>query len=277
MSGASVGLLFSFWCQMDLIIPEYVQKNGPWSISKAGVIAKCSLQYDFKYGAQKRPEEPRASSEESRIGVVVHQALEFALDRIPVKQAFQFAIDKGELTTDETEKVMSFYEQVARFVTFIERFKAKHGVKPQNVLIEYKIGMSPEFKNVQFFDKKGLFRGVLDFAMLTGHGDAVVIDHKSGKQKEMSMYEDQCKAYCVLALAMRPELKGVQTAINFVQTDQLVWNPRVTAETIRNEYHPWLVKFLTDSCAGLQKPPEAKEGWWCGWCGYKGSCPNFNK
>ena len=262
---------------MDPIVPEYVQKNGPWSFSKAGVIAKCSLQYDFKYGTQKQPEEPRVPSVESRVGVVVHKALEFALDGLKVKDAFRFAIDQGEMTNDEAETVMSFYDQVARFVAFIGRFKLKHGVKPQNVLIEYKIGMSENFKSIQFYDKTGLFRGVLDFTMITGHGDAVVIDHKSGKQKEMSMYEDQCKAYCVLALALRPELKGVQTAINFVQTDQLLWNPRVSAETIRNEYHPWLIKFLTASCAGLQAPPEPREGWWCDWCGYKGICPKFNK
>ena len=262
---------------MELVIPEHVKLGAPWSFSKAGVIAKCSLQYDYKYGAQKQPEEPQASSADSRIGVVVHKALEFALSGVKVKDSFMFAIDQGELTTDEAEKVMSFYEQVRRFVEYINKFKAKHGVRPQNVLIEHRIGMSPEFKNVHFFEKTGLFRGVLDFMMLTGHGDAVVIDHKSGKQKEIKHYEDQCKAYCVLALAWRPELKGVQTAINFVQTDKLEWNPRVTAETIRNEYYPWLVKFLADSCTGLLADPAPQEGWWCDWCGYRGQCPAKKK
>jgi hypothetical protein len=196
--------------QPGLVVPDYVLKNGPWSFSKAGVIAKCSQQFDYKYGPLRKSfvEEQQASSEDSRIGVVVHQALEFGLDGIPVKQAFQFAIDKGELTSDETEKVMSFFDQVSRFVGFIDRFKVKYGVRPQNVFIEYKIGMSPGFKNVTFFDNTGLFRGVLDFMMLTAHGDAVVIDHKSGKQKEMAHYEDQCKAYCILALAMRPGSSG---------------------------------------------------------------------
>jgi hypothetical protein len=257
------------------------KKNGPWSFSKAGVIQKCSLQYDYKYGPDKKlfkeKEEP-TSSDDSRVGVVVHKALEFALDNIETKKAFQFAIDQGELTTDETEKVMSFYDQVDRFVKYIARFKEKHGVKPQNVMIEYRINMLPNGRCVQFYDNSGLFRGVLDFMMLTGQGDAVVIDHKSGKQKEMAHYADQCKAYCVLALAFRPELRGVQTAINFVQTDKLEWNPRVTAETIRNEYHPWLVKFLTDSCSGLLNPPTPQKGWWCDWCGFKNTvCPAFAK
>lgn len=264
---------------MDLVIPDYVLKNGPWSFSKAGVIQKCSLQYDFKYGPLKKnyEEEQQASSEESRIGVVVHKALEFALDGIPVDKAFQFAIDQGECTTDEAEKVRSFYEQVDRFVKYIGRFRAKFGVKPQHVMIEHKIGMSPDFKRVQFFEKTGLFRGVLDFMMITAHGDAIVIDHKSGKQKEMSHYEDQCKAYCILALTKFPELKGVQTAINFVQTDKLEWNKRVTAQTIRNEYFPWLVSFLSKSCEGLQRPPAPQKGWWCDWCGFKKHCPLYAK
>lgn len=264
---------------MDLSIPEYVQANGPWSFSKAGVIAKCSLQYDYKYGPLRKEytEEKGESSEDSRIGVVVHKALEFALGDMRVKDAFKFAIDQGELTANETERVLSFYDQVERFTAKMLRFRAKHGVVPQNVMIELRIGMSSEFKNVHFFEKTGLFRGVLDYMLFTKQGDAVVIDHKSGKQKEMSMFADQCRAYCVLALAYRPELKGVQTAINFVQTDQLEWNPRVSADTIRNEYYPWLVKFLSDSAKGLEKPPEPTQGWWCEWCGFKGICPKFKK
>lgn len=253
-------------------IPEHILKHGPWSISKAGVLAKCSLQFDFKYGPNKIPEPPQESSAESRIGVAVHHALELSLDGVAVKQAFQVANDKWELTTDEVDKVMCFYEQVERFNKRIAAFRAKHGVIPQYVYIERKIGLNADFSHEKFFDAK-LFRGVVDFMMITGRGDAIIIDHKSGKQKDMKYFEDQCKAYCILALAMTPNLKGVQTAINFVQTDQLVWNPPVTAETIRNEYHPWLINYLKNSCTGLLEPPAAKEGWWCDWCPYEKLCP----
>lgn len=256
-------------------IPEHVLKNGPWSISKAGVIQKCSLQFDYKYGAQKRPEV--VTYYDSRIGTAVHKALEFALDGTNVKKAFTFAQDQSELTTDETEKLWSYYDQVDRFVKKMERFKARHGVKPQNVFLEHKIGVTTDFKFTQFFDKKSLFRGVIDFGLLTANNDMVIIDHKSGKQKDMKEYADQCKAYCILALALFPELKGVQTAINFIQTDKLEWNPRVTAEEIRTGYQPWLVNHLVNSCTNLLAPPVAKKGWYCDWCGYKPICPEFAK
>lgn len=256
-------------------IPEHVLKNGPWSISKAGVIQKCSLQFSYKYGPEKRSE--LVSHFDSRIGVTVHKALEFALGGVKVKDAFTFAIDQGELTTDEVEKVMSYFDQVVRFVKKMDAFKVRHGVKPQNVFLEHKIGVATDFKNTQFFDKTGLFRGVVDFAMLTGNNNMVIIDHKSGKQKDMKEYADQCKAYCILALALFPNLKGVQTAINFIQTDQLLWNPHVTADAIRTEYQPWLVKHLITSCEKLLKPVEPTEGWFCNWCGYAPLCPAKNK
>ena len=253
-------------------VPEHVLKNGPWSISKAGVIQKCSLQYDFKYG-QKRPE--LVTHFDSRVGTAVHKALEFALGGTKVKQAFTFAIDQSELTTEEVEKVQSFYEQVDKFVKRMDGFKARYGVKPQNVFLEHKVGVAADFTHRQFFDKSALFRGVMDYALLTANNDMVIIDHKSGKQKDMKEYADQCKAYCILALALFPDLKGVQTAINFIQTDKLEWNPRVTAETIRNEYQPWLVNYLINSCDGLLRPPEPTKGWFCNWCGYKPICPKF--
>lgn len=256
-------------------IPEHVLKNGPWSISKAGVIQKCSLQFDYKYGANKQPE--LVTSDASRIGTTVHKALEFALEGIKVEDAFTFAIDQAELTTDETDKVRSYFGQVVSFVKFTEKFKAQWGVKPSNVYLEHKVGIMPDFKFVQFFDKRGLFRGVMDYALFTGHNDMVIIDHKSGKQKDLKEYADQCKAYCILALAMFPNLRNVQTAINFIMTDKLEWNPRVSAETIRNEYYPWLVKYLIDSCEGLLAPPKGKKGWYCDWCGYKPICPEHMK
>jgi len=257
-------------------IPEHVLKNGPWSVSKAGVIQKCALQFDFKYGAQKQPEITLATFD-SRLGTAVHRALELALSGVKTKEAFMFARDHLELTTNENEQLQSFYSQVEAFVARMAAFKLRHGVKPQNVFLEHKIGVAPDFKHVPFFEKTGLFRGVVDFAMLTANNDMVVIDHKSGKQKDMKEYEDQCKAYCILSLALFPGIKGVQTAINFVQTDQLIWNPRVPAEVIRNEYQPWLVKYLIESCDKLLTPPEPTEGWYCSWCGYKPICPKFAK
>jgi len=192
-----------------LLIPEHVVQNGPWSISKAGVIAKCSQQFAFKYGTLKQAE--RTVFVESRIGSTVHKALEFALEGMKLKDAFRFAKDQYELTTDEAEKLMSFYGQVESFVARMTAFKARHGVQPRDVFIEHKVGVSHDFKSVPFFERTGLFRGVMDYALRTANNDMVIIDHKSGKQKDLKEYDAQCRAYSILALAMFPDLRGVDS------------------------------------------------------------------
>lgn len=254
-----------------LAIEEHVLKAGPWSISKAGVIEKCSLQFDFKYGPNKVPEVVK--SEESRVGVAVHKALELILEGHNPKLAFQIAADENELTHDEIDQLQSFWDQVLRFKKRIDEFKKKYGVKRQ--YIEQKWGVKTDFSGCEFFAKGVFFRGVVDFALDCAGDHMVIIDHKSGKQKEMEYYDKQFRGYAVMALARNPSLKGVQTAVNFIATDQFLFNPYVKAEQIRDEYQPWLIKYLHEACKGLLLPPAPTKGPLCNWCGYRPICPLF--
>jgi hypothetical protein len=284
--------------------PAHILTYGPWSISKVGSIEKCSLQFDYKYGPQKQKE--LETYFESRIGVAVHHALELALGGTAIRTAFQHSADKHELTSNEIEELEAFYEQIQRFAAKMSAFQQKHGVHPAHVMIEKKLGMRSDFTSCSFFEKgvpdvcgvcrksrenhdsagkcqygdtvfketlPVFFRGVVDFAMLTKNKDLIIIDHKSGKEKDISQYEAQFKSYCLMAHATIPDLRGVQTAINFVMTDKMIWNPYVKADVIRNEYRPWLVEYLTRSCEKLLRPPSPSQGWWCNWCGYKSICP----
>jgi hypothetical protein len=254
---------------MPIEIPEYVLKAAPWSISKAGVIEKCSLQFDYKYGPKKIKETDQY--EESRVGVAVHAALEMVLGGHDQKKSFMIAGDNEGLTTDELDQLNGFWDQVERFNKSMNAFKRDHKVK--ETFIERRWGVLPDFKGCEFFDKKGLFRGVLDYGMLTARGDMVIVDHKSGKEKDLSYYDKQFRGYAIMALAKNPSIKGVQTAINFIATDNMPWNPYITAEQIRDEYNPWLIKYLTESAVGLTKDPVGKEGWWCNWCSFRSICP----
>jgi hypothetical protein len=267
---------------MDPIpVPDVVRKNAPWSFSKAAVIQNCSLQFAHKYGVFRDPAYVKGpASTESRIGTAVHKALELTLSGgtvLPV--AIDMATNQGVLTINEEEELKSYYEAMDHFVKRIAAFRKKHHVLPQNVILERKTGMTYDYKPTAFYDDDGFFRGAIDFLLITPSGDALIVDHKSGKQKELSSYSDQCKGYCVLALAMRPEIKNFQTGINFVKTDQLQWNPSVSAKTVREEYRPWLTQFLAESCAKLQvdAPPTPCEGWWCNYCDYRPLCPAVTK
>lgn len=257
----------------ELVIPAHVLENAPWSISKAGVIEKCSQQFAYKYGPHKLKE--LEVFQQATVGIAVHKVLELALDGLPIKQAFTHAIDQGELTTNEVDELKAFWDQLERFVKKMAVFQKKHGVIPQNRFIERRWAIRPDFTNTEFFDKKGLFRGVVDLALLTAAKDLIIIDHKSGKEKPLSEFEAQFRAYCLMAVAKFPQIRGVQTAINFTLTDKLTWNPYVSVAQIRDEYRPWMIDYLTKSCEKLLEEPKPVKGWYCGWCGYKSICTEF--
>lgn len=243
-------------------------------MTKMGVIEKCNLQFDFGYGPGKRPKSDPSTS--GRMGTAIHKAQELNLSGVPIKQAFLHAADEGELTSDEVEELETFHDQILRFTAKMVRFNAKHGVRPQNVMLEHRWGMTfPDLKKVDFFDNAGFMRGGLDYAVITNKNDMVIIDHKSGREKDLAYFETQLRIYALLALARFPTIRGVQTAINFTQTDNLVWNAHVKAATIREEYVPWLLEHMIKACQGLLEPVAPAQGWYCQWCEYKSVCPAF--
>jgi len=253
--------------------PPHVLKYAPWSISKAGVIERCSLRFDMKYGPSK-VKEPEIEDDAARVGTAVHAALEYTLQGEVVRKAMQYAAERAGLTSVEEEKLHGFKDQVARFTERMERMRKKFGVADSMIYIERKWSFNTEFKKSDYWDKKTLFRGSVDYGVVTRENDLIIMDHKSGKEKDIATYEPQLRSYCIMALTNLPNIRGVQTAINFIQTDNLVWNKWVSAETIEKEYKPWLVDHLTASCKGLLSEPTPSPGWWCDWCGYKPTCPS---
>jgi len=256
-------------------LPAHVVKHGPWSISKLGVIEQCTLKFDYKYGPEK-VKEPPTDNTESLTGIIVHRALELALDNFPVKHAFRQALDENPVLSDQRDQIMSFFQQVERMVKTFANLRVAWGVKGDihSVMIERKWGLTADFKNAEFFARDVFFRGVVDYALLTAKNNVVIVDHKTGKERDLSYYENQFRAYCLLALAKMPTLKAVQTGINFVLNDRLLWSPKaITAEQIRDEYQPWLLAHINKTCEGLTKPPEPNVQRLCDWCGYKPYCP----
>jgi hypothetical protein len=257
---------------MSLLIPEHILKNGPWSISKAQTAEKCSQQFAYKYGPNKQKE--ITVFEQSRVGTAVHKALELALQGTPLKQAFMIAADEGELTQNESEQLYARWDQVARYVKFTTEFKKQHGCKEE--LFERRWGIKADGTKCEFFAKDVFFRGVVDHGILTNNNDLVIFDHKSGKEKDLSYYDPQFRGYCLMSIAQIPNLRGVQTAINFVMPDVLRWNKFIWAKDIQSSYLEWLVTFLTKSCEKLLEPPATitnkREKWKCDWCGYRTIC-----
>ena len=249
---------------MSFAIPDYVTKEAPWSISKVGTLEKCGLQFDYKYHQKIKEQVTFANS---LLGKAVHRALELSLEGlVSVDKAFTMAQLEFTLTETEVEQLLTFRTQCSAFVNKMIKFKQKHFVK--EVLLEKKLSITSEFKGVGFFSKQGLLRGVVDYALITQDNYAIVIDHKTGRQLEMKDYDTQFRSYCLLMLAQYPYLQGVQTAVNFVASDQLIWNKMRTAEEIIDQDRPWLVNYLANACAPLKLTLIGKKSSSCDYCPY---------
>lgn len=249
----------------------HVLQNGPWSVSKVGVIEKCSLQFLYKYG-EKRPE-VTPPSPESRVGTAVHSALEHALKGTDVTRALMMAGKMHELTSMELEELDARSEQVADFVKRVGVFKQKHGVRDAH--IEQKWGLTADFRSTAFFAKDVFFRGVVDLAMVSSGRDLIIIDHKSGKERALEYYAPQLKVYAIMGLARFPETRNIKFGLNYITNNKMVWGDITSADVVRGEYQPWLVDYMNETCKGLLTTPTPNPSRLCDWCGYKPVCPAF--
>ena len=252
--------------------PEHIIERAPWSYTKLGTLETCSLQFDYKYGPNKLVE--LVKSADSRIGVAVHTALELALKGRPLEMALLQAGDDHGLTSAELEELDARGDQIADFVRRMEDFQAKNRVR--DCCIEQKWGINSSFEWSGFWGDNGskpFFRGAVDLAMLTGSNDLIIIDHKSGKQRDIEHYRNQLKIYALMGLARFPAARGVQCAINFVMPNKLEWDKYVKADVIVAEYRPWLERHMSDVANALLSEPVPTKTRLCDWCGYKPICP----
>jgi CRISPR/Cas system-associated exonuclease Cas4 (RecB family) len=270
-------------------VPEHVLKHAPWSISKADVIERCSLQFDYKYVQKK---EEIALGAAARMGQAVHTTLEHMLKPIqPIdmaeetlfrdnaNRAFEHSKAFHGLTQDEIDELDSFRENVETFARRMVKMRAKYNAPPP--LLESKWGMMLDGSRAEFFNNKGFLRGVVDFGLIIPHPEGdnslVIIDHKSGKLKPIEEYTRQLRSYCVMALSQVPNLRGVQTGIHFVKTGQTFMNSYATRETIAETYYPYIIEEIITAAAKLAHPPRPSPSWHCNWCGYASICPAKNK
>lgn len=128
-------------------------------------------------------------------------------------------------------------------------------------------------------NRDALIRGVIDFGFIAG-GVYVVIDHKTGKPKDLVNYADQLRLYQLFALAEHPEIEGVQCGINHVRRPKVDWGPPHTRHEIEREVRPWLGHHLNRLDIKLRVINEgerrAKTGPLCNWCDFvdgPGLCP----
>ena len=261
-------------------ISPLARKYAPWSISKAAIGETCPAQFAHKY-VRKTPEVMRTSP--NKVGTAAHAVLELRLGGKTEAQAKATALAKTPLTSNELDDLHAFDGVIDGFLRRFERFCKANGVT--EVLLEVEWAITADYRPTKFFAKDVYFRGKVDLAAVTRHGDLFVIDHKSGVAVDIGRdpkFKHQLHSYAVLAHANRPELAGVRGGIHFLQGEEkmrLQWLDYVESPRIGKVHAPWLYEYL-NSVAGQLEPPfegRPKAKWPCAWCGFRPVCEAYRE
>ncbi len=243
-------------------------KYGPWSPSKAALADSCSLAFKYRY-IDKLPTGPKGTP--AKVGITVHRAQELLFKDHEVTAALDTAIAESaeELTHKETEQVRTFAQNLIEFGDRITKFGKNYPIK--EILLENKWAMTADFEPCDFFDPRGVVRGVVDMGLVLENGHVIIIDHKTGKIRPAQYYLTQLHFYTVMALSQFPDLKGVQCALHYVAHGKLEWSDPVKPSYIRQVLRPWIIDYLNKKSERADSP-EGKPGRQCTWCDYRNIC-----
>ncbi len=252
------------------IVTEY----APWSISKAEVARQCPHRFYLQYILKKKMNVP--PTKEALIGKAVHSAVEYALGsqgKMSVNKCFTLAVTEHRLTTKEIEEARGLQPAVENFIQRFAAYKKRHGVTTP--AIEQRLAVDFEGKPVRFWDNdKGLIRGVLDLsARFNGKPWALILDHKSGKERELHHFDKQFNAYALFLKAISPELESIKLGINFIRADKVEFKKGMLDVRDIQPVFERVLTFLNEATEDAHNHELVRPGPLCGWCDYRSECP----
>lgn len=254
---------------------EEAVRFAVWSMSKANAAFDCPFRFQLKYVKKRKGHPP--SSAAGRIGIAAHSAVERYLKGMDLKEAMRRSMIDQKLTTPETQDLLAFAHSIREFKGRIDRFSREENVTDMH--IEKKFGLTRDMRPTKFFGKQVFFRGVWDLCLRAHEKYVVIIDHKSGAVKTgdngepaLDSYEDQLNLYAIAAVNVFPDVAGVQSALHYMQSGEIVWDDMRSADTIRETLYPWFYNYI-NRAAKEALSPAARRGWYCNFCEYTDLCP----
>lgn len=246
----------------------------PWSVSKITAAITCPFSFNLRYKEKEKMTDP--PPETQIVGTVVHKVLEYALQDVPLDRVLLRVLESYDLTYTLEEEVRTFLPAVKEFLERTALFKKQLGVT--KTIVEQKLAIDRDFNKTKFFNNSGLFRGAVDVLFLTQGKSALVLDHKTGAHKPLSMHQAQLESYAVLLVSEYPGLKQVRAGIHYVGGDaqpngkRTLWANGHTKNNVVNRLRKQLLERIEQATISATTN-EPKKGWMCNYCGYKSMCP----
>ena len=259
--------------------------------SKLSMAKACPFRFNKQY-LEKTVATNEVEGSAAQIGIAVHAIMERVFEefnkqehteihsdkvRLLMAGAYAKTFTKIAMTTGEKEAVIGFESMVENMLMRLLAFALKNKCK---IFPELALAIDKDFNPMSFFSKEGIFfNGKIDLVMVTPGGRVAIVDHKTGFLSPHG-HTDQLRAYEVLVgFALAPVLKSqygveitsVQTGLNFIADESIVWSPAVTIEEIRTAGRDRFVTWVNTLSDGIVSN-EIRRGKHCNWCGYRGFC-----
>lgn len=262
---------------MAIVTPsEFVLRYAPWSTSKADVAKQCPHKFYLQY--VKKTATGAVPNTYARVGKAVHTAMELILQGAPVAQGFKIGIESQALVSSEVDTVKDLIPAAKKFIAQYKGYCLAHAALPP--VVEQKLGVDVNGNPTKFFDNATCFlRGVVDLSVqFRGKNDILIIDHKTGSEKDFSHYANQFAAYRLLLKAKYPTLESAYVGLNYLSADKMVLLPTPFSLKDPVALMGDVVQFLNDATSDSTDFSVTRQGPLCDWCDYKNHhCPAFCK
>lgn len=242
------------------------------ALSATGIkdFLQCKLKVVFRYDR----DISSMKNDHAKVGIAVHTALEQFTRRMLVKKSFPDASDYDfavtvfmNSATEEGLENMSFYSDGKIMVTeFINRFDPSEEI----------IDVEHRFK-IETPDGIPL-AGAIDKVVKLNEDTLAIIDYKTARNAMTiwDLQDDiQLSMYDLAASLIWPEFKNRLLFLDYVRIDKKVSTYRT------DEARETFNQFLNSVWLQMQKLEENEVtgtlNTLCGWCDYKGYCPQYSE
>jgi CRISPR/Cas system-associated exonuclease Cas4 (RecB family) len=209
-------------------LSTFAMEHRPWSISKLNVAQQCPYKFHLQYIVKAHLGPDAIVIEEPihlRIGKAVHEILAHALLGISVDTAIKGTSSKYRLTTTERDYLNGYIPAIKHFLERYVVYKGKH--KIQQELVETKINITLDGKTCTWYDNTSFFRAVVDLVSIyPNNTTALVMDHKTGKPKEINTHIKQLEACALATRTLHPNIRQCVLAVHNIQESNLAFKDK---------------------------------------------------
>ena len=264
---------------MSLELTPFLAEYAAWSNSKIETAKQCPRKFWYTYiNKPSKAAHGIVDSTEARTGKAIHRVLELMFRNLSIDDAVGTVIREKKLLTRELEAVNAARPAAIKFYKSFNNFRNQNG--KHELILEGQLAAGFKGEKKPYFEKRGsvntiLLRGMVDIGcVFADKPTAMIIDHKTGKNKGIANHTHQMDCYALLVKANYPHVTKMLPAIHWVQ-DQLVEHGEPIDLTNLDALVDKVVQFMLDATVeiDISNLEKTKTGILCNWCDYCALCP----